>query len=852
MQRFRGEDVDYPAAEDYREREDYPRDVETGWSVAETGRYRSNGEALEPRWRDGDSIPLGPLRAAAAGTTAIDAATASSDEEDNSDSSSSNDSRPREDYREERRRRRQRRPAGWYRSSKRYQDATNDYDYDYNNYGAGGEHQKATRYHDTFQGRPYEYELYDEYQKPRPRKRRPPQNYEFEEAVIEQEPSRDKVVETTTTTTASPPAATTLKEGGGWRSSTSVRNLLRTPADERAKDVNNNKNNNNNNNKETVVTSTTERMVTPSSSTEKFMIRILSPRDEQVQLSEADESTTATATTVKTTRWTPARGRSRNEINKRLAASNNNLATSGSSSSSTNRHTTVSGLPFSRRFNATQDRAVIAAAVPQVDAGNVTIFVTAIANDRATTQKPPAPATEDEIMEFSDFNTKKKSSSSTTVGPGPTRSTMGSIVIVDLEPTTTIATAATEKPLNLPSLIYGKKLDPLLADYPNQPSLIILSGGDDDDRNNKRNVKYESEGKIKKKDEAKISDAEPDAREEILELFTSDAASKRLERLLNSRNMSIEELIALRERGSSRVHLAEVATQKPTTKPTTARQNSWRGQKKFSKTTTSSTTTTTAAETIAEVEENKSSSSSHKIPPGMIEQLEESPEVFVTKVTAKLNSEESLTTTPNAPTEDNSWKNPTTRDNVQFDNVPLTTEQSSIVNEMQTESHLETITDNFQPIDNALDATNTDEGLMELNAEDEKSTTDNNSKDAPRKISSKVKPSIIASGVILGVTVVVFLSIFLICRIQQKQKYIYRGTLSRAVFQGAPAVTARKLSNTSSLNTIMVNVVATSTANRQCRPDYRATREEHDNRSYMDNDSLDANDSWETIPDFMK
>lgn len=106
---------------------------------------------------------------------------------------------------------------------------------------------------------------------------------------------------------------------------------------------------------------------------------------------------------------------------------------------------------------------------------------------------------------------------------------------------------------------------------------------------------------------------------------------------------------------------------------------------------------------------------------------------------------------------------------------------------------------------------------------------------------NRVQPSIYASLAILGMALVVFLAIFIVCKMQQKQKYTYRNTFSRAVFQN-PAIAARKLSNSSSLNTIMVNVVAAKTSRL----------DEFEAKSDIENDSLDGNDSWDSIPDYMK
>lgn len=117
---------------------------------------------------------------------------------------------------------------------------------------------------------------------------------------------------------------------------------------------------------------------------------------------------------------------------------------------------------------------------------------------------------------------------------------------------------------------------------------------------------------------------------------------------------------------------------------------------------------------------------------------------------------------------------------------------------------------------------------------------------------TSLRSTIIAIAVIFGITVAAFVVIYSICKIRQKQNYMSQNAFSRTVFQ-TPIMPARKLSNSSSLNTIMVNVVTTAQAQNMLKS--RAAAElggDYEFRCEMENDSLDANDSWRSIPDFMK
>nr|XP_031830469.1 uncharacterized protein LOC116426105 [Nomia melanderi] len=382
----------------------------------------------------------------------------------------------------------------------------------------------------------------------------------------------------------------------------------------------------------------------------------------------------------------------------------------------------------------------------------------------------------------------------------------------------------------------------------------------------------------KKSYEDVISEVEPEARAEIFELFASGSAGKRLERLLKSRNMSLEELIALRQRGSSKVHLAEVSRIK------VQKLNDEGKDGKNSESTTLSFKETGAGE-AREIDNsydkriNDYMTGSY----GNATNSESNPVNYIQQEEITTTQTFSNTATPMVKDEVTSDEKEKIgeRRAVQiidllttFDSLPFAKDiQRSFASEFNKEekrfpensNDLGVVFINNQVTGGVNDTTNMiQSGFVKEVVKQEPNSIDirtvytetdvfseDEDKNEKGKTLSKIRPSIIASGAILGVTIVVFLAIFIICRIKQKQKYRYRNTFSRAVFQG-PMLAARKLSNSSSLSTVMVNVVATSTTKRPEKSDTIQHTGEMDSKSDIDNDSLDANDSWETIPDYMK
>lgn len=384
-----------------------------------------------------------------------------------------------------------------------------------------------------------------------------------------------------------------------------------------------------------------------------------------------------------------------------------------------------------------------------------------------------------------------------------------------------------------------------------------------------------------------VSEVEPEARAEIFELFASGSAGKRLERLLKSRNMSLEELIALRQRGSSKVHLAEVTrlrVQKPngelqegrskqiTTVPlqtglresgqrdtdtrTTGSSEDYKGINDASSESTLKPTNLVPTEESATQRSHSTSNyaknedSSHGIYYNGNEEREDIKErhreihivdilttfgslPFAKNIQRDFAGEYDIADRKRLPGQGSDLGVVFVKDNAEAIRANDTS------NDVQSGYVKEIVKEDPSSIDTRTAYRETD------------SVFDKDEKNEDGKALSKVKPSIIASGAILGVTIVVFLAIFIVCRIRQKQKYRYRNTFSRAVFQG-PMLAARKLSNSSSLSTVMVNVVATSTTKRPDKNEMQETVGDMDFKSDIENDSLDANDSWETIPDYMK
>lgn len=317
-----------------------------------------------------------------------------------------------------------------------------------------------------------------------------------------------------------------------------------------------------------------------------------------------------------------------------------------------------------------------------------------------------------------------------------------------------------------------------------------------------------------------ISEIEPEAREEILDLFENNKNTDILKNLLESRNMSIDELISLRQRGSSRVHLAQVTpARKIIPRPPPIKPFLYFNLTSFSKTTTEK---------------------SEKSSPVIIDLSPKNHDKFERKNYDKESME--LVDILSA-----------------FESLPFsikkilsnqsTTETKMIENiDNKNEGDLNIVEENFFDVDDEITTT------FKL-PNDFESFDDNK-----QKIIDKIKPSIYASIAILVMTIIGFFGIFIICKIRQKQKYIYSNAFSRGVFH-TPVINPRKLSNSSSLNTIMVNVVTTTGINGRkfgdnCRREMQEMNHsfdgDYEGRSDIDNDSLDANDSWDTIPDFMK
>ncbi|XP_020299750.1 uncharacterized protein LOC109863708 isoform X2 [Pseudomyrmex gracilis] len=384
-----------------------------------------------------------------------------------------------------------------------------------------------------------------------------------------------------------------------------------------------------------------------------------------------------------------------------------------------------------------------------------------------------------------------------------------------------------------------------------------------------------------------VSEIEPEARAEIFELFASGSAGKRLERLLKSRNMSVEELIALRQRGSSKVHLTEVSRLRvPKSKSPQTLEFSSTNNGEVS-VTLSPDSNSDRDKTEREDTKQELDRTMNRFAQNIVSYLHDSlfdkdaengsMSRLLDLVERDRNASKESTFISETDAANERGENP--RRTMQivdllttFGSLPFAKDvqrqfEPEIDDEQRAKGSLYNVSVAMIDREKTVRSNNSSSefhqvGSVEEIVREEPNTIDirtiydetiSSKNDGEKTLPRGLKPSIIASGAILGLTLVVFLAIFIVCRIKQKQKYTYRNTLSRAVFQG-PVMAARKLSNSSSLSTVMVNVVATSTTKRPDRTEMQEANsaEEFDSKSDMDNDSLDANDSWETIPDYAK
>ncbi|KAM0730093.1 hypothetical protein ACS0PU_003970 [Formica fusca] len=984
------------------------------------GKWRSNGEALEPKWRDGDYIPLLPFSHYRSYTR---------DEVDDAEDFSETNRRPFK-YRysiDQPNRPRGSPDRRGVPSSNDYDEATyrsrEDHPRDSStldeemiesaasNDGKRGRNivddsvnndREASRYHEAFQARPdeYEHEFNDEeYMKPRPRKRRPPQNYEFalaNEASSneENEESRDASQFPLSESSKNLPVITRSsdnerenalelksllkmqqEEGSSLseilqRRNLSLSDLLKGKAD--------------------VINALKSRITDESDEYIEEMSRVMS--DSLMKLAAVTppwRSTTTENTTIKIAAASSTLDNSisrvmivphevsenydevsSNETNRIKEKSNKaeNIATQSVRDSSWRRMASTTPPIVSTVITTSTT-------LPPIAVNSMEYFLNDDGNAGSTSDRAAKfeNLDEDEIMEFSDFTDFKKGKSpakatSERIASQPSSRDIESTLSIEqilnpterIEPTryrksdqgsntesnsnkkiiqdqsisigepasaedyNTFIEAEYQNDAPIPEEDHGKQNKVKSNPSASQTDVVTspvekkqTANPDDDikklyDKNHSTEYHQVSRSPMEKirnhaslknhqgtdsrHYEEVISEIEPEARAEIFELFASGSAGKRLERLLKSRNMSVEELIALRQRGSSKVHLTEMSRLR-VTKP----QNNLQ---------TLETSNTNNEDIIIQLSSTGNSnghiSEDKKISEkegAKREKTEESMTQFIKQdimgylhdpffdknvenmsMSRLLDLVEhdknaSRGTFPENDTLNEHSELQNSRRTVQIVDLLTTFDSFPFIKDVQRQFDTVKINNNeFEPklpIDN-------DNASVVLVDEDTKIVGADNSsgqfhagyvkeivKEEPhvidiktiyeetmsdgeeRKTLSQMKPSIIASGAILGVTVVVFLAIFIVCRIRQKQKYTYRNTFSRAVFQN-PVMMARKLSNSSSLSTVMVNVVATSTTKRPERTEMQETVEEFDGKSDIDNDSLDGNDSWETIPDYAK
>lgn len=1004
------------------------------------GKWRSNGEALEPKWRDGDSVPLLPFSHYR--TYSREDEVDDAEQEDSADAAvrrplkyaryAVNQNRPRgrrlpdeydeqsmyrdnpdEDYPRKRRRplKSPQEPAFLYEETnvssndgKRGRNAVGDSAKDNEKEAA------SAKYREAFQARPHEYDEFndEEYLRPRPRKRRPPQNYEFalvSEATSEVDTTRhpsqltdtgDQAVTQPSDNARSPENALELKsllkmqqeEGSSLseilqRRNLTLSDLLKGKAD--------------------VINALKSRIADESDEYIEEMSRVMSSSLMKLAATVTPpwKSTQTSTSIFDATTAKPAAPSIPNDPMSKATIGSDKIPMKSHDEAPSNGTTRATqgeaqGAERMTQRESAQDSPwptttpsisiTTSTALPAVN--SMEYFLNDDGNVGSTSDRGAKLENfdEDEIMEFSDFTDFKKSpmtptrpssekdASSAAKEPGDPRDVESTLSIEQiLNPTERIELTKDcggqdddddtndKEADNVQSIPIGESFLEdynafLEAEYQNDAAIdfareddgkrntvkaddgasksisslesekkqIADSAGEKSEtRDKNHSVEFHRTSRPEKSDRALqnhrdtaasnnrryeevVSEIEPEARAEIFELFASGSAGKRLERLLKSRNMSIEELIALRQRGSSRVHLTEVSrlrVPKPKNLQTSETISTSDGGIVISLSPSRSSTNerfNLAGTKSEDARREDAEVSTSKAKQDIVSYLQDpffeknaentSMSRLLDLVERDRNASRKATLVDDeARNTDKYGELEGSRQTVHFvdllttfGNVPFAKEvqrqlEPDISDDKERMFETRTITSNDhanivlinEEIVRSNDSANEFRaGYVEEIARENSDTLDDlrtvhddevtsGANDGSvlgdgKKTLSKVRPSIIASGAILGVTIVVFLAIFIVCRIRQKQKYTYRNTFSRAVFQG-PVLAARKLSNSSSLSTVMVNVVATSTTKRPERMETQETcREEFDAKSDMDNDSLDANDSWETIPDYAK
>lgn len=785
------------------------------------GKWRNNGEAFEPKWRDGDSVPLAPFS-----TMSFNSGWKRKGPDSREDYQIEPDSfytgsiAKNGDFHEGESRavieneneKKNYNGEKFVHETQRYKNVNPNREDKAKENPSERRNDSGVKHRETLQSYPNEYEMFEnENDDPRPRKRRPPQNYEFtttSEKGTEIEPRKHENVE----------LKTFLKMQGNDLSLSEIlqqKNLTLA-------DILRGKPN---------------------------AIRILKSNDNPapdvktsaISITETPVKITLNSSTSGYLRWSPSR-----KITDKIVPDGDNESTTPSMNTKTEEN--ASSIMKDQEENKSVDSEH--EFLKPLEENRESLVIDATSNDR----NAPAVSSEvkltdnnddDEIMEFSDYPLKMSKFIPPVIYDTMRKNVPYSAIRASSNPV-----EDTDSKLSIENILSTVKT---VANVNKSVNVVNPSPKVDDEslrNSDKVVVNYsttlnpkdsESDSKINDKNstlnqkfhEVVIPKIDPQSRAEIMELFSSGSSAERLERLLASRNMTIEELIALRQRGSSQVHFAEVFKSKEL-------QNSKVDDKKNeTKFDNSTILKNTRKETFGKY-----------LATDLFDQLSKNVNSRPDKTIRKFEKEDKTTIAEILPDVNNIQRDSegssyyTSIETVKV--VPAVEEEEvvKIPGIFDERKKPPLLGENFAEIGIVEEIINNDLKSLKTNDyeySDKKSHQSNN----------KVKPSIIASGGILGVTIVVFLAIFIACRIRQKKKFTYKNSFAKAVFHN-PVMTPRKLSNTSSVNTIMVDVVATSTTKRHQNHDPYQNDDFDIEKSDIDNDSLDANDSWDTIPDFMK
>ncbi|KAF5308841.1 hypothetical protein FQR65_LT00541 [Abscondita terminalis] len=272
------------------------------------------------------------------------------------------------------------------------------------------------------------------------------------------------------------------------------------------------------------------------------------------------------------------------------------------------------------------------------------------------------------------------------------------------------------------------------------------------------------------------------AREEIMEVLKDQMSRLNLARILELRNMTIEELVAQRERGSSQIHLADIfhnqtKEPEPPNEPFIGTITSYMERK--SKTFRNN------------YEESKNSDKSNLI--NAVDSITKPPNSATNFPTYKIAVDKILKQNEAPPFDLSVWK--TLYPNLYQENI-ATNQDFKEIEHAQVNEVFQNEVRRIEDIENTISEAVNNKLNVEFNDENYEK------EDSFMRLPSGVKSAIIASTVLVAISLLVFLTILIICKLSNKKnkRLCYSDTFSGSkirspILETRPKRTIRTIMN---------------------------------------------------------